>query len=212
MHCINCGTYIAAGARFCAACGTPVEDPELTRLAVQPPVQPRQVSNLERQSYGVPTGTEETDAGDRTIFTARPTLLFIKLGYAAAALGAVLLTVLLAWLGTTLKISAFIAVPVAMALLLIPAYYHIKRNSVRYRLTDAEIEIERGLLSRTTRNVPLRTIQDVTVSATIPQRLLGYGDLIIDNASDQDGKLVLHNIQNPRKHADMLLRELRRWR
>jgi membrane protein YdbS with pleckstrin-like domain len=205
MHCTNCGTYIAPGERFCAGCGLAAVDPEATRLAGQSANLTRPASSLARQPASLGGDVE------RTIFNARPTLMFIKLGYVASALGAILLTILLASF-TTLKISAFIAVPVAMALLLIPAYYHVRRNSIRYRLTDSEIEIDRGLLARTTRNIPLRTIQDVTVSATIPQRLLGYGDLIIDNASEQGGKLVLHNIQDPRKHADLLLRELRRWR
>ena len=209
MHCTNCGTYIAPGERFCAGCGLAAVDPEVTRLAGQSTSPARASSNLERRSASLPQRNEDAGDVERTIFTVRPTLMFIKVGYVAAALGAILLTVLLASF-TTLKISAFIAVPVAMALLLIPAYYHIRRNSIRYRLTDSEIEIDQGLLARTTRNIPLRTIQDVTVSATIPQRLLGYGDLIIDNASEEGGKLVLHNIQDPRKHADLLLRELRR--
>jgi membrane protein YdbS with pleckstrin-like domain len=211
MHCTNCGTYIAPGARYCAGCGAAAEDPEATRLAGQPTSLPRPSANLARQPASLPATSDYAGDVERTIFTTRPTLLFIKIGYVAAALGAILLTILLASF-TTLKISAFITVPIAMALLLIPAYYHIKRNSIRYRLTDSEIEIDRGLVARTTRNIPLRTIQDVTVSATIPQRVLGYGDLIIDNASEQGGKLVLHNIQDPRRHADLLLRELRRWR
>jgi uncharacterized membrane protein YdbT with pleckstrin-like domain len=83
---------------------------------------------------------------------------------------------------------------------------------IRYTLTDTEIEIDQGLVARTTRNIPLRTIQDVTVRSTIPQRLLGYGNVIIDNASEQGGEIVLRNIQDPRHHRDLLLRELRRWR
>lgn len=197
MHCIDCGSYIPPGARFCAGCGATVVDPEMTRLA--------------RSQSNVPAPTESPNDVERTIFATRPTLLFIKAGYIAAALGAILLTVLLASF-TTLKISAFIAVPVAMALLLIPAYYHIRRNSIRYTLTDSQIEIDQGLMGRTTRNIPLRTIQDVTVSATASQRLLGYGNVIIENASEQGGTIILHNIQDPRRHADLLLRELRRWR
>jgi uncharacterized membrane protein YdbT with pleckstrin-like domain len=143
---------------------------------------------------------------ERQIFTARPTLLFIKAGYVAAALSAILLTILLAYYG----VSALIAIPIALPLLLIPAFYHIKRNTIRYTLTDSKIEIDQGLIARTTRNIPLKTIQDVTVSATIPQRMLGYGNLIIDNASEQGGNVVLRNISDPRHHADLLLRELRR--
>ncbi|HEX8143424.1 MAG TPA: PH domain-containing protein [Pyrinomonadaceae bacterium] len=195
MHCTNCGTYIPAGARFCAGCGQTAIDPEMTRTAGA--VASRAL-------------TREDASGDieRQIFTARPTLLFVKIGYVAAMLGAVLLTILLAYLG----VSALIAVPVALPLLLIPAFYHLKRNTIRYTLTDSKIEIDQGLIARTTRNIPLRTIQDVTVSATIPQRMLGYGNLIIDNASEQGGNVVLRNISDPRHHADLLLRELRRSR
>ena len=197
MHCVNCGSYIPPGARYCAGCGSAAVDPEITHLA--------------RPQSGAQARTAQQAEVGRTIFTARPTLLFIKLGYVTAALGAILLTALLASL-TSLKVSAFVSIPIALSLLLIPAYYHLRRNTVRYTLTDSEIEIDQGLVSRRTRNIPLRTIQDVTVQATIPQRLLGYGDVIVDNASEKGGTIVLHNIQDPRRHADLLLRELRRWR
>src|SRR5205814_6435300 len=123
-----------------------------------------------------------------------------------AVVGAILLIILLAWIGA----PAWVSVLLALALLLIPAYYHLKRNVVRYTLTDSKVEIDTGLIARTTRNIPLTKIQDVTVSASIPQRLLGFGDLLIDNASELGGTTVLHNISHPRRHADILLRELRR--
>jgi uncharacterized membrane protein YdbT with pleckstrin-like domain len=113
--------------------------------------------------------------------------------------------VLLAWLQ-----APYVSIPLALTLLLIPAYYHLKRNMVRYTLTDSKIEIDTGLIARTTRNIPLTKIQDVTVSASIPQRLLGFGDLLIDNASEFGGTTVIHNISKPRYYADLLLRELRR--
>jgi uncharacterized membrane protein YdbT with pleckstrin-like domain len=147
------------------------------------------------------------DEMERTIFTVRPTLIFIKLGYALAVLGAIALVFLLAWIA----VPAYISIPLALALLLIPAYFHIKRNMLSYTLTDAKIEIDTGLIARTTRNIPLSKIQDVTVKASIPQRILGFGDLIVDNASDETGSTVLHNINKPRHYADLLLRELRRW-
>jgi len=82
---------------------------------------------------------------------------------------------------------------------------------LRYTLTDSKIEIDYGLIARTTRNIPLSKIQDVTVSATIIQRLLGFGNVVIDNASEVGGTTVLRNINSPRHYADLLLRELRRW-
>ena len=148
---------------------------------------------------------EENDLED-VIFTVRPTMIFIKVGYVIAALFAIGLVILLA------QVSApvYLSIPIAFALLLIPAYYHLRRNMVRYTLTDSKIEIDTGLIARTTRNIPLSKIQDVTVSASIPQRLLGFGNVIVDNASDTGGMTMLENISNPRHYADLLLRELRR--
>ncbi len=194
MHCSNCGSYVAPGVRFCSGCGAPAVDPEATRLA--------------RTQSGLPLRqTGEMEELEHTIFTVRPTMIFIKLGYALAVVGAVVLVFLFA----LINVPAYISIPLALALLLIPAYFHVKRNMIRYTLTDSKIEIDTGLVARTTRNIPLSKIQDVTVSASIPQRLLGFGDLIVDNASELGGTTVLHNISKPRHHADLLLSELRRW-
>ncbi|MDQ3753566.1 MAG: PH domain-containing protein [Acidobacteriota bacterium] len=95
---------------------------------------------------------------------------------------------------------------------MIPAYHHLRRNTINYTLTDSKIVIDQGLVSHRTRNIPLRNIQDVTVSSSIFQRLLGFGDLVIENANEQGGHTLLDNIPDPRRHADLLLRELRRWR
>jgi membrane protein YdbS with pleckstrin-like domain len=195
MHCSNCGSYIAPGKSFCSDCGSRADDPEATRIA--------------RAERGIPVPADddvEDDDLEQVIFTVRPTLIFIKLGYALAVIGAIALVFLLA----LIPVPWYISIPLALALLLIPAYYHIKRNLVRYTLTDSKIEIDTGLIARTTRNIPLAKIQDVTVSASIPQRLLGFGDLLIDNASELGGTTVLHNISRPRHYADLLLRELRR--
>jgi membrane protein YdbS with pleckstrin-like domain len=144
---------------------------------------------------------------EHTVFTVRPTMIFIKAGYALAVIGGIALVFLLA----TLNVPASISIPLALALLLIPAYYHLRRNTIRYTVTDAKLQIDKGLIARTTRNIPLSKVQDVTVSASIPQRVFGFGDLVVDNASEIGGSIVMHNISNPRHYADLLLRELRRW-
>ncbi len=194
MHCSNCGSYIPPGVRFCSGCGAPAHDPEATRI-------------VSAQS-GIPSRPNQVDEDlEHVIFTVRPTLIFIKLGYALAVIAAIGLVFLLALIPVPPQIS----LPLALSILLIPAYYHLRRNMVRYTLTDSKIELDTGLIARTTRNIPLSKIQDVTVSASIPQRILGFGDIIIDNASELGGTTVLHNIGNPRHYADLLLRELRRW-
>lgn len=189
MFCTKCGAKNADTATYCQKCGSLLEAEEETRLA-------RPYKN----EYAV-----EDD--EREIFSISPTLLFVKIGYGLAVLGAFLLVFLLSSLT---GIPAWLSVAAGLSLLLIPAYYHLKQRLVKYTLTDAKIEIAKGLISHTTRNVPLRTIQDVTVSATISQRLLGFGDLVIENAGETDGKLVLSNINRPKQHADILLKQIRR--
>ena len=194
MSCTNCGSTLNPNSRFCDQCGAPAPDAEETRIA--------------RPQSAVPVRHDDDDI-ESVVFQVRPTMLFIKIGYGAAIVGAILLTVLLAMV-RFIDIPIYFSLPVALALLLIPAYYHLKRNMVRYTLTDSKIEIDYGLIARTTRNMPLTKIQDVTVSASILQRVLGFGDVVVDNASEIGGTTILHNINNPRHYADLILRTLRR--
>ena len=192
MSCSSCGAYVAPGVRFCSNCGAAASDPESTRIA-------RLQSNTLQRSAD--------DDLEHVIFTVRPTMIFIKAGYALAALGGIAIVFFLSSLGLPFYISLLLA----FALLVIPAYYHVRRNMIRYTVTDSKLEIDTGLIGRTTRNIPLSKVQDVTVSASIPQRLMGFGDIIVDNASEVGGTIVMHNISSPRHYADLLLRELRRW-
>ena len=196
MFCTNCGTQNSDAAVFCQKCGRMLEAEEETRIA--------RPTNIERN-------VERKTDDEREIFAITPTLMFVKIGYAAAALGALLLVAVLFSFESLvgLRISPWISVLLGLSVLLIPAFYHFRQKLVRYTMTDAKIEIDQGLISRTTRNIPLRTIQDVTVSATVTQRMLGFGDLIIDNASDEAGKIVLKNIDSPKKYADILLKQMR---
>jgi membrane protein YdbS with pleckstrin-like domain len=195
MQCTNCGSTLNPNSRFCEQCGAAAHDAEETKIA--------------RPLPSVPMRHGDNDDIEAVIFQVRPTMLFIKTGYAAAIVGAILLTVLLAMV-RFVEIPWYYSLPVALGLLLIPAYYHLKRNMIRYTLTESRIEIDHGLIAKTTRNIPVSKIQDVTVSASIPQRLLGFGDVVVDNASEVGGTTILKNINNPRHYADLLLREMAR--
>lgn len=217
-HCTNCGQPLSPSARFCAACGAAagtdetVVASEETRVAASRPqaVQPKPVRPLS-ELVERPRNRNLEAPEERTVFTVRPTLLFVKIGYALAALGGVLLIALVATLDRQNYVPLYLLIPLALALLLIPAFYHLRRNTLRYTLTDAKIEIDEGFVSRTTRNIPLSKVQDVTVKATVFQRLLRFGDVMIDNSGAEGGVTVFRNIPDPRRHADLLLRELRRW-
>lgn len=190
MICTQCGKQNDTDAVYCQKCGRMIEAEIETRVAPRPGSQ---IDNI--------------DSPEREIFSISPTLKFVKVGYVAAVLAAF---VFVALLSLTAWVPTWLAVILGLLLLLIPGFYHLRRSLVRYRLTDAKIEIDSGLVAQTTRNVPLGRIQDVTVSRTIPQRLLGFGDIVIDNASEDGGKIVLKDIDSPREYADRILGQMRR--
>ena len=188
MFCIKCGAGNSDQAVYCQKCGNALETEEETRIA--------------RKFGDEKIGVEDEE---RKVFSISPTLMFVKIGYVLAALGVLLMVALLATFGVSFWISILVALP----LFLIPAYYHLKQKMVRYTLTDAKVEIDEGFIFQNSRNVPLRSIQDVSVSSTITQRMLGFGNLVIDNASENGGKIILKNINTPKKYADDLLRQMR---
>ncbi|MCY7374675.1 MAG: PH domain-containing protein [Pyrinomonadaceae bacterium] len=193
IFCTKCGAKNSPEANYCLKCGTLLEAEEETRIV--------------SQRKPIADDAEETE---REIFSITPTLLFVKIGYGLAAIGGLLLVAVLGVLYNILKIPTWIAILAGLSFLLIPAIYHLKQKLMRFTLTDSKIEIDNGLISKTTRNVPLRTIQDVTVSATVPQRMLGFGNLIIENAGETGGKIILKNINSPKKYADILLKQMRK--
>ncbi len=193
MFCIKCGAENSEEAVFCLKCGNRFDEngEEETRIAAR-----------------------KTDLSDdeKQIFSIRPTLLFVKIGYGLAVIGAFLVVAFFVVFSqaTGFIVPPWISVLVGLTLLLIPAYFHLKQKMVLYTLTDSKVSIDKGLISRTTRNVPLRIIQDVTVSANFVQRILGFGDVEIENANENDGKVLLKNINSPKDTAETLLKQMRR--
>ena len=195
MFCNQCGANNSDEANFCQKCGYRFIDEEETRIALSPKVSKE----------------SETNETEKEIFSIRPTLVFVKAGYIAAVLSAFLMVVIINYLGFFLNIEIpwWISILAGLLLLLIPGFFHFRQKTILYTLTDSKIEIDEGFIFQNTRNIPLRSIQDVSVSSSVWQRMMGFGNLLIDNASEDQGKVVLKNINKPKKYADLLLKEMR---
>ncbi|HEY2846814.1 MAG TPA: PH domain-containing protein [Pyrinomonadaceae bacterium] len=203
MFCDRCGAENKDTASFCRKCGQAFDGTEVeTRVASRQPeyIAPVIAAPIEHQNA-------ETVKEGSAIFDIHPTLLFVKAGYVAAAIAAMLLVALLAALT---PVPIIYAIVIGLLIFVIPAYFHIRQKLVRYKLTETSLELDSGLLASTTRNIPLRRIQDVTVSATALQRIAGLGDIVIDNASEEGGKVALRHVDRPRVYADMLLKQMAR--
>lgn len=198
MYCSKCGKENADDAVYCQKCGTLLEAEDETRVATRG-LPPRVLRSAD-------TSADQGGEPEGKIFSITPTVKFVIAGYVAAIFAAFLIVAVFSFIPA---VSPLIAAGVGLLTLLVPAYFHLKKKLVRYTLTDTTIEIDRGLISRTTQNIPLRRVQDVTVSATLMQRMLGFGDIMIDNASEDGGKVILDDIDSPRKYADLVLKQMR---
>jgi uncharacterized membrane protein YdbT with pleckstrin-like domain len=208
MLCSVCGAQIGDGSRFCNKCGAVV-----TATAPQAAISTRPSARME----GTRTGTiaeRPTDAPEQVVFSIRPALLFVGLAYTAAALVWIVLTALVAAITAQFDLGqgpgAVAVVLIGLVLFAYPALLHLRRQRHRYTLTNYKLEIQTGILARTTRNVLLSKIQDVTVASTILKRLVGIGDVVIETAGEA-GRITLKNVPNAKRNADILLRELQRW-
>jgi uncharacterized membrane protein YdbT with pleckstrin-like domain len=192
MYCNKCGQTLPEGSRFCNSCGSQ------TLTAGGPSDGPVAVA-----SY----------ADEHEIFTVRPTMIFVLIRYIVAALiviaTAALMGVLSSRSGVSPQVAFLVILGVALLVFSNPVYKHILRKREVYTLTNHKLEMRYGIIAKIVRNIPLRNIQDVTVTASVWQRFLNLGDIEIDSASET-GKIVLDDIHHPERYANQILGELRR--
>lgn len=187
MRCPDCGQINPEGSRFCNHCGA--------RLSPAPQALVSEIIDDEQ-----------------IIFVIRSTLVFVMVRYALV----VLLTLAAGgvyWYANQRRPNTlpwWVVLIVAVVALLPALYHHILRQREIYTLTNHKIEFTYGLIAKLRRNIPLRNIQDVTVTRSILERLLGIGDIVIDSAA-QEGRIPLRNIHEPERYADMILHEIRRY-
>lgn len=151
---------------------------------------------------------------EEVLFTIRPTMIFVYVWYAfavAIVLGvSVLLGVLASYQVAWAKDWWFLALLIALLpAFAVPVYKHIMRRREVYTLTNHKLEMRYGLIAKTVQNIPLRNIQEVTVNASVRQRLMKLGDIVIESASET-GRVALSDIHYPDRYAGMILAELRR--
>lgn len=194
MYCNECGQTLPDGSRFCNSCGATISVNK---------------SSSEFTSGGPAAVASYAD--EHVVFTLRPTLIFVLVRYIVAALVVIATAALMGVLSSRVngQVAFLVILGVAIIAFSNPIYKHILRKREVYTLSNYKLEMRYGLIAKIVRNIPLRNIQDVTVTASVWQRLLKLGDIEIDSASEA-GKIILDDIHNPDRYANMILAELRR--
>jgi uncharacterized membrane protein YdbT with pleckstrin-like domain len=132
----------------------------------------------------------------------RPTLKFIKVGAAVAAIVFLGLEILYItqWRGS--GAAWLMALPPLV--LLWPLVRWIRRQSSRATISGERLRYETGVFSRTTRNIQLPKLQDARVEQRLLQRLCGVGDLSLETAGEAS-RLTIPNVDDPQALADEIM-------
>lgn len=234
MYCNHCGYKLPLGSRFCNRCGGSIQGkgPQQQVPNIPPPmthparrkVRFQNEEEVYEEDYEDLELDEEDDGQDvfeddyedeekeKVVFSISPAIYGVASRYLFAIILSVIATALIALFAETLfsQVSFLMVLGIATVLMINPIYHHVQHNRTIYTLTTVKLEIQSGVFSRISRNIPLRHIQDVTVNQTLSERLLGIGDVIIDSAV-MEGTMPLSSIKNPRKYADLILNELQYW-
>ncbi len=232
MYCNQCGKNLADGSQFCNYCGNKLPDAVSGRVSgrqsrgIPPPISrpARRRMNFQEEYYEEEDFAEEMDEGaelleddyddevesshddEEVIFSITPAFYEVGMKYFFAVILSVLTTALIAYYFK----SYWTAAAVVVILFIRPIYHHIQHNHTVYTLTTVKVEIENGVFSKSSRNIPLRHVQDVTVNQTLKERMIGIGDIEIDSATIE-GTMPMRAIKDPRKYADLILNELQYW-
>lgn len=222
MYCNQCGEVLPPSSKFCNVCGSAVAGSRRSD-AERGPASRDDYAQMDAaahraaaaQQRDVQRGANEMSRfapNEEEIFTLRPTLVFVFLRYAVAGVAVIAAAAAMGWMSSRDMVSgmtSFLVIAiVALVAFAVPVYKHILRRREVYTLTNHKLEMRYGLLAKIVRNIPLRNIQDVTVTASAWQRLINIGDIEIDSASE-GGKIVLDDIHYPERYASIILGELR---
>jgi len=134
----------------------------------------------------------------------RPTMKFIKLGYAL-----VLLVIVAAVIGASMlpqEDEQYRPVLIGLAVLLLvwPVRRHVLRQCTRATIAGDRLRYEVGMFGKSTRNISLPKVQDARVDQSIIQRMFRIGNLSIETAGEAS-RLTLYNVDNPQKVAEEIL-------
>jgi uncharacterized membrane protein YdbT with pleckstrin-like domain len=136
----------------------------------------------------------------------RPTMKFIRLGYAVVLLvivvGAILFFTMIPPDNEWRDKPWIMAVPAV--LLIWPIRRHIAQRFTKATIAGDKLRYEVGALGKTTRNISLPKVQDARVDQSVIQRMFGVGNLAIETAGEAS-RLMIRNVDRPQQVAEEIL-------
>jgi uncharacterized membrane protein YdbT with pleckstrin-like domain len=134
--------------------------------------------------------------------TVRPSLRLVRPLY---YVGFILLFVVAGLINNDREASGYYVLLIVPAIVLLwTVRLHLKQHFHLLTIGGGKLRYQTGMLSKTTRTMDLVKIQDVRVSQSLTQRILGVGSIYIETAGETGG-LSMANIDQPQTVAEYIL-------
>lgn len=185
IYCSNCGQLIPKSFNFCKYCGAAVHGRASSHYRAKAPVEDNTGPQLERPvaTSGPKTKIRQyIENCNHERLCPRAKLLFF-FNYLASSSILLLLFVI----GAVLMPTVFIPAIAAYLLLLYVIASVVYRN-FHYSLSNVGLEKEHGVIHKKSVSVPYNQIQNINVSRSLFDRVLGISRLSIETAGRSDTK------------------------
>jgi membrane protein YdbS with pleckstrin-like domain len=144
---------------------------------------------------------------EREILKINPSLKPVMFMYAGCMVIALVIAAALGRLGVTFNEAAIIFLVLVGLLSSSVVVFHIRRNSTHYILTDRNLTITTGIVSRAAVHIPLHKVQDVSVRRTLLDRLLNLGTIVVESAGSS-GRIPEINVDAPERVCSTILEQV----
>jgi membrane protein YdbS with pleckstrin-like domain len=148
-----------------------------------------------------PTGPETE------VLRINPSLKPVMFMYFACAVVGLAIAAGAGWLGVSFKEAAIIFVVLEGLLSSSVVVVHIRRNSTHYVLTDRNLGVTTGILSRAAIHIPLHKVQDVSVRRSLIDRILNLGTIVVESAGSS-GHIPEINVDSPERVCGAILEQV----
>lgn len=85
----------------------------------------------------------------------------------------------------------------------------IETHAIRWVLTTERLRVVRGLLNRSTEEVELTRVRDVSFEQSLAQRALGIGTLSVVGTDATAPEVVLHDVEEPEQVKELIRQAVR---
>lgn len=204
MICPACGEELLDEARFCHKCGTSLSTPGKSASADASAAEMPAASGVDRFRDAVASKQADDDDVEDDLWqgTYSKKAMFgawIVAGFLTLAAVVFAIWIGFGWTGWLWTLGIIVVGWLSLYLRLL-----FRQLSVQYTLTTQRLELERGLLSRTTDRIEVIDMDDITFTQGPVQRLLGVGQIVIKSSDVTDPHCAMPGIDNVGTIARMM--------